>query len=409
MSFIQSHSNKLSYVLLGIALFTAVGWYNTRNDLLETQAQQTEAPVSNTNAAPVSNVVAFGKIAPKDEVISLSVPNAEDSRINNILVEEGDLVEAGEVIAILQGIERKERDLEEAIRNIALQEAKLKKVRQGDAKQAEIAAQEANIERLKAQLRYETIERQAAINSVQAELKQTQLTYERNESLLEDGAISQEELDRAREQLAIAKALLDQRQAQLDNTLLTLEKHITQEEKQLATLKEVRPVDVEIAEAELAMAKVAVAQAKADLEDTKVKVPVAGRILRVNTRVGERVNLEKGIVELGQTSEMYAIAEVYETEITKIELGQPATIKSEYGGFMGEITGKVAHIGLQVGKETLVEDAADPTTDRNARIVEVKVKIDEKDNQKVANLTGMQVRINIETDLATSKILLPSN
>lgn len=401
MSFIQSNLNKVSYLLIGVTVFTAVGWYKTRNDLLETQAQQKDVPVSSTKTVPVSNVVAFGQIAPKDEVISLSVPNAEDSRVNKILVEEGDWVEAGQVIAILQGIERKERDLEEALRNVTLHEARLKKIRSGDAKQAEIAAQEANIEGLKAQLQYETIERQAAIASVQAELKQTQLTYDRNKSLLEDGAISQEELDRAREQLAIAKALLSQRQAQLDNTLLTLEKQITQEEKQLATLKEVRPVDVEIAEAELAMAKVAVAQAKADLEDTKVKVPVAGRILRINTHVGERVDLEKGIIELGQTREMYAIAEVYETEITKIELGQPATIKSEYGGFTGEITGTVAQIGLQVGNQTLVEDDADPTTDRNARIVEVKIKIDEKDSKKIADLTGMQVRINIETDPVT--------
>ena len=56
----------------------------------------------------------MGKLIPKGEVIKLSVANAEDSRVNQILVEEGDRVKKNQVIAILQGIDRRERDLEEA-------------------------------------------------------------------------------------------------------------------------------------------------------------------------------------------------------------------------------------------------------------------------------------------------------
>ena len=395
MASLQPYFTRLNYCLIGISSIGLIGLCNACANFSQAEA---ESEIVAPELIPLTNVVAFGRLAPKGEIISLSVPNAEDSRVNKMMVEEGDWVEANQVIAILQGIDRKERDLEEARRNVELQRAKLKKTKSGDFKEAEIAAQQANIERLNAQLRYETIEREAALASTKAELEQARITYQRNVSLTQQGAISQDELDKANERLSIIEARLNQREAELNNTLKTTEKQIAQEIKNLARLREVRPVDIEIAEAELELAKVAVEQRKADLEDTKVRVPVAGRILRINTRVGERVDTEKGIIELGQTDQMYAIAEIYETEITKIKLGQKATIVSEYGGFEGEIMGEVAHVGLQVGKRTLTGDSADPTNDENTRVVEVKIRIDDQYTQKVAALTNMQVRVSVDTE-----------
>ncbi|MEL6930098.1 MAG: HlyD family efflux transporter periplasmic adaptor subunit, partial [Cyanobacteria bacterium J06600_6] len=325
------------------------------------QAESEVEFIADVPAVEITNVVAFGRLLPKGEVIALSVANAEDSRVNKILVEEGDWVESGQIVALLQGIERKKGDLSEARQNVVLHAAKLKKIKSGDAKKSEIAAQEAVIDGLKAQLRYETKAKEAAFNSVRAELAQSKLSFERKDSLQRQGAISKEESDLAREQFNVATASLNQKQAELNSTIRTLEKQIIQEQRNLAQLKEVRPVDIEIAEAELAIAETAVQQRQADLEDTQVRVPVAGRILRINTHVGERVNTEEGIIELGQTDEMYAIAEIYETEVTKINLGQKAEIESEYGGFAGKITGEVTHIGLQVGKKTLTGNSADPT------------------------------------------------
>ncbi|MEM8718492.1 MAG: HlyD family efflux transporter periplasmic adaptor subunit [Cyanobacteria bacterium P01_G01_bin.39] len=361
------------------------------------QAGSESEVIADLTPIAITDVVAFGKLLPKGEVISLSVANAEDSRVNKVLVEEGDWVKAGQIVAILQGIDRKKGDLAEAEKKVVLQAAKLKKIKSGDAKESEIAAQEAVIARLQAQLEYESRAKQAIINGVEAELAQAELSYQRKDALQKQGAISQEESDRAREQLDVAAAILNQRKAESNNTTRTLEKQITEEQKNLARLKEVRPVDVEIAEAELAMAQVAVQQRQADLEDTQVRVPVAGRILRINTRVGERVDTEEGIIELGQTNEMYAIAEIYETEVNKIRIGQKATIESEYGGFTGKITGEVTHIGLQVSNRTLAGNSADPTNDENARVVEVKIRISDEDSEKVANLTNMQVQVSIDT------------
>jgi HlyD family secretion protein len=346
--------------------------------------------------ASVTSVVALGRLTPKGEVIKLSVPNAQDSRVNQILVEEGDRVEAGQVLAILQGQERRQRDLEEAQKNVEYYQALLAQTQSGSAKQAEIAAQRANIARLEAQLRTETDERQAAIASAEAELRRAELNYQRNQELQEEGATSVENLELAREELDTSQAALAQRRAELETISATLREQIRQEQENLATLQEVRPVDVRVAQAELDRALIAVEQRRADLEDTQVRVPVAGQILRINTRVGEQVNTEQGIVELGQTDEMYAIAEVYETEITKVQPGQRTTITSEYGGFEGEIAGTVDHIGLQIGARTLSSNSSDPTTDETTRVVEVKIRISPEDSVRVADLTNMQVRVEID-------------
>jgi HlyD family secretion protein len=354
-------------------------------------------PSVTTQAVSANNVVALGRLVPKGEVIKLSVPNAQDSRVNQILVKEGEWVEAGEVIAVLQGSDRKQRDLEEAIKNVEYYRAKLEQIQSGDAKQAEIAAQQANIARLKAQLEHETAERKAAIASAEAELRQAELNYKRNEPLAQHGVITQEKVDLTKKEWETTKAIKAQREAQLNNTLQTLEKQIAQEQRNLERLQEVRPVDVRVAQTELERALVSVEQRKADLEDTKVKVPVAGKILRINTRVGEQVNTQQGIVELGQTDQMYAIAEVYETEINQVRQGQQATITSEYGGFKEEVKGSVEYIGLQIGARTIAGGSSNPTTDENTRVVEVKIRIDPKDNSKVADLTNMQVRVTIDT------------
>ncbi len=380
---------KFSVVLSILILATAC------NADSQAQSQDTTTEAQ-TQVKQPTQVVALGKLIPRGEVIKLSVANAEDSRVNQILVDEGDRVEKNQVIAILQGLENRERDLEEAEKQVELAQAKLEQTRAGETKQADIAAQKANIARLESQLRHETVERQAAIASAEAQLRQAQLTYGRNQTLQQQGAVSTETFDRAKEQLDMAQAGLNERKAQLDNTQQTIKEEINQEKENLAKLQEIRPVDVRVAEIELERSIIAVEQRRADLEDTKVKVPIAGQILRINTRVGEQVNTQQGIVELGRTDEMYAIAEVYETDISRVRIGQPATISSEYGGFEGKLKGTVEHLGLQVGAKQLSESTQDPTQDENSRIVEVKIRINPEDSKKVAGLTNMRVRVEID-------------
>ena len=77
-----------------------------------------------------------------------------------------------------------------------------------------------------------------------------------------------------------------------------------------------------------------------------------------------------------------------------MEAGQRAAIISEHGGFAGKIHGTVDHVGMQIKKQDVLE--ADPAADKDARVVEVKIRIDAEDNDQVAGLTNLQVRITID-------------
>jgi HlyD family secretion protein len=349
------------------------------------------------SAAPANSVVALGRLEPEGEVIKLSVPNAQDSRVNQILVTEGERVEANQVIAILQGIERREADLQDAEADVRLRQAELLKTQQGDSKLAQIETQKAAIEKLKAQLSTSKIQRQAEIDTAAANLRNVERTYERRQQLQQQGAIATAAVDDAKRDLEVAQASLREKTASLNQTLETLEAEISQETSRLSALSEVRPVDIDIAQAQLEKARIAVTQKQANLRDAEVRVPIGGQILRINTRVGEQVNTQQGIVELAKTNQMYAIAEIPEANIGKVREGQTATISSEYNSFGGELRGTVQSIGLQIGKKNQPDPGgSSPTTDQNARIVTVKVKIDPKDSEKVARFTNMQVRVKLD-------------
>ena len=367
----------------------------------KTENKKEVSPTENAEKIEIkqnNQIVALGKIVPEGEVIKISVVNARDSRVNKILVKEGDFVNANQVIAILQGKERVEQQLRDAMANAAIKQAQLLKIQQGDSKQGEIAAQKATIAELEARLLSETKEKAAVIAEAKAVLNNAKLKYQRYSYLAKEGAISTSQLDNARAELETARAKIAQTQADFDNTNSTLQANLVKEKANLQKLQEVRPVDVDIAKTELEQALLQVEQRKAELNDTQVKVPVAGQILRINTRVGEQINTQAGIAELGQTKQMYVLAEVYESHILQVKKGQKANIRSEYGGFQGEISGEVEHIGLQIGKTHLSQDQSNPTTDVNARVVEVKIRIDSEDSPKVAALTGMQVRVEIQTE-----------
>jgi HlyD family secretion protein len=354
-------------------------------------------------AAPVTAVVALGRLEPEGEVIKLSVPNAQDSRVNRLLVKEGDRVQTNQIIAVLQGIDRREADLRDAEADVRLRSAELTKVQQGDAKKAQLAAQSATIARLEAQLDTQLQQRRAAIANAAAVLKNAHQTYQRRRSLYQAGGIPRADLDTAQRELETAQATLTERQADLAQSDRTLRAEITQEQARRSEMKEVRPIDVEIAQAQLEKAKIAIVQRRANLEDVQVRSPVNGQILRINTRVGEQVNTAQGIMEIAKTDRMFATAEVSENDIGKIKRGQSAAIASEYSGFSGEIQGVVEHVGLQIGRRTQQEAGASggttgsPTMDQNARVVIVKIRINKKDNAKVAAFTNMQVRVKINT------------
>jgi HlyD family secretion protein len=142
------------------------------------------------------------------------------------------------------------------------------------------------------------------------------------------------------------------------------------------------------AQTEVRVAKAQLAGARAELAMSEVKAPSAGQVLAVHTRAGERVGPD-GIIELGRTNEMYAIAEVYETDIGRVAEGQTATITSS--ALPRALAGVVERIGMMVAKMDVLD--TDPVARTDARVVEVAIRIDE--GQEVARLTYLQVRVEI--------------
>ena len=389
----QQPTKKHNLWLIGLLIASLGGgmayWY------ISQAKTQTVEPKPITKLAPIA-VTALGRLEPEGEVIKLSVANAQDSRVNELLVEEGDRVTAKQLIATLQGLDQKQAELGEAKQNVLVYRAKLEQIRAGEAKLAEIEAQKSSIARLKAQLRTEKIERKAEIADAQAELRNAEINFNRYQTLYQQGAVSKSALDDRQELYNRSRARLNQAQARLDNTVSTLKEQIAQEQSMLNKLREVRPVDLAEAQTEVDYALSRVKRITSELEDYYVRVPIDGQILKINTRVGEQVNTSEGIVELGRTEQMYAIAEVYETDVGKVKVGQRATVISEHGGFDGKLQGTVDHIGLQIKKQDVLE--SDPAADKDARVVEVKVRLDPQDSDKVAGLTNLQVRVRIDLD-----------
>ena len=125
-----------------------------------------------------------------------------------------------------------------------------------------------------------------------------------------------------------------------------------------------------------------------DLFNSKLRSPIDGFILEINTRVGERPKSE-GIMDIGSSQEMEALIEVYESDIDRVFISQNVELISENGGFKETLKGKVIRISPQVKQRKVL--STDPTGDADSRIIEVLVKLDKESIDLVQNYAGMKV------------------
>ncbi|MBD2438998.1 ABC exporter membrane fusion protein [Nostoc sp. FACHB-110] len=418
-----ANQGLIALVIAATAITSAISFYTVsqfgKSKTVASEAAPTEAIAS--------QITSLGRLEPETEVISLSAPLALDGdRVAKMLVQEGDKVKAGQVIAILDSRARLQTALLQAQKQVQVAQSKLNQVKAG-AKTGDIRAQEASVERLQAQLQgdrtaqQETIARieaqwqgdktaqEATIKKLEAELKNAEAEYQRYQHLYSEGAISSSlidskslNVDTAKQQLDEAKAVLNrinsttskqlaEAKIALNRINATSNKQISEAKATLTSIAEVRPVDVQAAQTEVENAIASLQRAKTDLEAAYIKAPIAGQILKIHTRVGEKISAH-GIADLAQTAQMQAVAEIYQTDIGKIKLGQPATITSQ--AFAGELRGKVSHIGLQVNRQNVFSNQ--PGENLDSRVVEVKIRLNPEDSKKVTSLTNLQVQTAIE-------------
>ena len=125
-----------------------------------------------------------------------------------------------------------------------------------------------------------------------------------------------------------------------------------------------------------------------DLFNSKLRSPIDGYILSINTRVGERAKNE-GILDIGSSQNMEALIEVYESDIERVFISQNVELSSENGGFKKILKGKVIRISPQVKQRKVL--STDPTGDADSRIIEVLVQLNKESIKLVQNYAGMKV------------------
>ena len=133
-----------------------------------------------------------------------------------------------------------------------------------------------------------------------------------------------------------------------------------------------------------------VTMARAQVAAASLISPINGTVLNVLVHPGEAVGAGP-ILVLGDTSVMVAVAEVYETDVPRIRLGQRATVTSP--ALSRTLTGKVVEIGRMVFKNDVLN--VYPAARTDARVVEVRIALD--DGTEVAALTNMTVDVAIQT------------
>lgn len=341
----------------------------------------------------LKSVSALGRIEPLGEVIQLSPPaSLGGAKIAELLIVEGDRITAGQTVAILDEYSRLQAAVDETKQQVQVAQANLETVKAG-AKTGEIEAARAAVKRLEEQLKGEEITQRATIARLEAELRNAESEFRRYQSLATAGAISESDLDLRRLNLETAQERVQEARSRLQQTRNTLNQQIQEAKANLDRVAEVRPVDVQQAQAEVESAIASLRRAEANLALGVVKSPIDGQVLKISAHPGEMVSEEEGIAELGNTQQMLVVAEVYESDIAQVELGQEAIIKSEGGAFTEELTGTVAQIGLQIGKKDVLD--TDPAADVDARVVEVDILLNPEDSEKVAGLTNSQVVVEI--------------
>jgi HlyD family secretion protein len=132
-------------------------------------------------------------------------------------------------------------------------------------------------------------------------------------------------------------------------------------------------------------------QAKTNLAEAYIRSPINAQVLKIHTRPGEKLNSE-GIVELGQTNAMTVVAEVYQTDIGRVRLGQPVKVSGQ--AFPGTLVGSVSQIGVQVSRQNVFGNQPGENLDR--RVVEVRIALSPQASQQVSNLTNLQVQVAIQ-------------
>jgi len=294
--------------------------------------QRQQKQVEARKAVPLlpRQVSALGRIEPLGGISQVSVPSSlSNDRVREILVKEGQEVRKGQPLAVLESIDTLESSVRKSEAEIRVAESKL-------------AAQDSVIARYK------------------ADLGQASAEARRAEQLFAAGATSANRVEKLQADESSAKA-------QLAEAIATK-----------ATLVE-----------DLRSSRASLDKDKTERAKATVLAPFSGTVFKVHARPGDKVG-EDGLLEMGDSSRMGVIAEVYQSDRPMIALGQKASLSAD--GFKGrKVEGQVVEIAREVSRQTVFSGQAGENLDR--RVLAVKIGLTPQESALASHLNYLQVNV----------------
>jgi HlyD family secretion protein len=299
------------------------------------------------------DVLALGELRPRGGIVIVGAPfGSGDARVRQLLVSEGDRVKAGDLLAVLDSI-------------IQFEAAEMTAENTANTARAILAQKKVQVAAAEAETR-------ASLESARASLALADAALARVNSLLGRGAASEASRDEAKSRADAARADVTRLEASL---------------MRYRPGPDGVPVDIGVAEADLSSAEAALERARRDLDRARIHAPRDGVIIDVAVREGERLP-QSGLLRMGDTGRMEAELEVFQSNIRRVEIGQPVSIVSDVTGD-APLLGHVATIGTIVGRQSVTAD--DPAANTDARVVRVIVELDEPSSAQTARLAGLEV------------------
>jgi HlyD family secretion protein len=200
------------------------------------------------------------------------------------------------------------------------------------------------------QLRASLIAAQSNLDSTRALLPFLEISKNRGQQLYGDGAISEDEF------------------AKTGASIIT------------------KRADIEGARAE-------VLRARKQLLTAEIRSPLDGNLIRIYSWPGMS-ETDQGLAVVGRTDRMQVWAQVFQSDVPKLRIGQGATVKPESGGFNGTLRAQlISIIGLVSSRDLFATNA---NNDVNARVVLVKLNLDPGARQQVSRLSGLNVTVRFD-------------
>lgn len=340
-------------VATGLAVLSLLPIWYVLHQLAQKAAAAAAAPVEDTHA-----VSCLGRIQPEDGVIQVAGPyiwgDSHAPRVESLKVREGDHVRRGQALAVFVGRTNLEAGVAQAQAQLAKARLRVEQVKAGTRK-PDLAAQQAEISRL------------------QAEAEHARTELRRYEAL------------RATDDVTVSEVDARRNAAQVSEFALEAARH------RMESIQQVPDTDVRLAEADLAEAEANEQQARREFEASTVYAPADGRVLHINAQEGEEVG-PSGLMDIARSGSMFVLAEVYETDIGRVRVGQHATISGDPLGTT-VLTGVVERISDNVKDAVVMPGDTVSFSDR--RVVETLIRLDQ--NGPAANLIGGRVIVVIQT------------